>query len=244
MRLTVSFIFVLASFSSSPVFAEKPKVDKHGFAIKDDYSKAKILKDGIINPKDFLPRPPLKGEAEYKRDFETLLTLQKHRTKADCKAAEEVVNVSFRNFFQAPNGPLTKGEADHFNAVLDEVRFDTAHFVKQIKDFYSRPRPFVVNPKIKPCAAKEKSGSYPSGHAAIPRVMAYLLSDWDPARKDAFFKRADDIAQTRLMAGVHHPSDIIAGKLFADRFFPLYLGDEKFLQRWSAVKEGLKLPKH
>ena len=50
-------------------------------------------------------------------------------------------------------------------------------------------------------------------------MMADLLSEWDPTREAQFRARADLIGHDRVMSGVHHPTDIVAGKKLGDEIF-------------------------
>jgi acid phosphatase (class A) len=57
-----------------------------------------------------------------------------------------------------------------------------------------------------------------------------VLSKLDPSRKELFMKRADQIAADRVLAGVHHPSDIEAGKKLGDAEFAALEKSPKFEQ--------------
>jgi acid phosphatase (class A) len=50
----------------------------------------------------------------------------------------------------------------------------------------------------------------------MSRILARVLSRIYPDRAAAFMQRADEIAKNRVLGGVHHPSDIEAGKKLGD----------------------------
>lgn len=57
-------------------------------------------------------------------------------------------------------------------------------------------------------------GSYPSGHATLARCWAELIGHYngDPTKKKLMIEAADDVALNREVAGLHFPSDSVAGK--------------------------------
>jgi acid phosphatase (class A) len=166
-----------------------------------------------------LPPPPTHGSDVEKSDFDTLKQFQKTRTKPDCERAEYEVEVSLEHLFGPKYGPLTQPEVEKLQAFVDKARNDTDWFVQKVKKQWSRPRPYFTDPTITPCVKREQTNAYPSGHASIAEMMADLLSQWDPSRAAQFHARAEVIRHDRVMAGVHHPSDIEAGKKLGDELF-------------------------
>lgn len=64
-----------------------------------------------------------------------------------------------------------------------------------------------------------RNGSYPSGHAFEAYLIAYHLSDIDPKNKDIYMFCAKKISKSRIIAGVHFPSDIKGGIFLAQQIF-------------------------
>jgi acid phosphatase (class A) len=59
-------------------------------------------------------------------------------------------------------------------------------------------------------------------------VYARLLAVIYPERAEVFRAQGDQAALNRVIGGVHHPSDIIAGKKLGDILADEYLADAKF----------------
>ncbi|TSC84421.1 MAG: PA-phosphatase-like phosphoesterase [Parcubacteria group bacterium Gr01-1014_17] len=78
-----------------------------------------------------------------------------------------------------------------------------------IRFFYYRPRPFVAY-EIQPLFA-EHSWSFPSGHAAFFFALATSLYFYNKKWSACFFLAAILISISRIIAGVHYPSDILGG---------------------------------
>lgn len=84
-----------------------------------------------------------------------------------------------------------------------------------IRALYARPRPFLAMPSITTLIEKSTEASFPSGHAMLFFALAIALyfthRKWAPY----FIIVAVLIGIARVIAGVHYPSDIIAGALLA-----------------------------
>lgn len=73
----------------------------------------------------------------------------------------------------------------------------------------ARPRPCHEGARaLVPCPS---GGSFPSDQAAASFAAAAVLSAFDPKLRTALQMLAASISASRVVAGVHHPSDIIAG---------------------------------
>lgn len=83
--------------------------------------------------------------------------------------------------------------------------------VELIRLFYHRPRPFVAF-NTEPLFP-EHSWSFPSGHAAFFFALAASLYFYNKKWGAWFFIAATIISVSRVIAGVHYPSDILGGAL-------------------------------
>jgi acid phosphatase (class A) len=80
------------------------------------------------------------------------------------------------------------------------------------KQRWRRPRPFVRDSRVHPCLAAPTGTSYPSGHSATAAVWGELLSAAFPAKREAFMVQVRETMWSRVLAGVHFPSDTQAGR--------------------------------
>ena len=82
-------------------------------------------------------------------------------------------------------------------------------FVSLIRIFYQRPRPFMIY-QVNQLIAKNEF-SFPSGHAAFFFALAMAIYFYNKKWSVWFFAAAILIALARIAAGIHYPSDILAG---------------------------------
>jgi acid phosphatase (class A) len=91
---------------------------------------------------------------------------------------------------------------------------DASRANDKAKDFYKRPRPFMVMGEAS-CTPQERphSDAYPSGHASIGWAWALALAQIAPDRADAVLARGRNYGASRVVCGVHWKSDVEAGRL-------------------------------
>ena len=83
--------------------------------------------------------------------------------------------------------------------------------VEAIRFFYHRPRPFTAF-SFQPLFP-DTAWSFPSGHAAFFFALATAVYLYNKKWGVGFFVAATFISVSRVAAGVHYPSDVLAGAL-------------------------------
>ncbi len=113
------------------------------------------------------------------------------------------------------------------------------------QDYWKSPRPWMADSRVELIAPKITSYGYPSGHTTTNTVWAYVLSELFPAKHDALFKRANDIAHHRMVGGVHFPHDLEGGRALAKATFAKMKTNPAFQQELRAARaelRGAKIP--
>lgn len=77
--------------------------------------------------------------------------------------------------------------------------------------FLYRPRPFVANPDIRNLLSIQPSGAFPSEHATALLALASVLGSAWSVRTPIAWLLALGAAVSRVFAGAHYPSDVLAG---------------------------------
>jgi acid phosphatase (class A) len=179
---------------------------------------------------------PAKSSPQDIEDYQTLLQLQKTRTKADCARGVSEVNINLENFYGPAYGPLTQTEVAKWTPLFNEFSSLAWPLIKAAKDKWQRPRPFITHSDISPCVKLEKSFSYPSGHAAMAYYYLEILEQLKPALKDSLTRRADQIAHDRNIVGVHYPSDVRDGKILGDEIYEFRKDEPRFKELLARAK--------
>lgn len=181
------------------------------------------------------PAPPAAGSKADLRDLAALKDWQHKRTREQCAKAGAGAHASYEEFF-GDISPFADPLPEAAAVIFKRVKTETDGVAADVKDMFKRPRPFLRDAALEPCLGRAGGLAYPSGHATISRLFALMLADLVPSRKKEFFARADEAALYRVIGGVHHPSDIEAGKKLAGKLYKVYRKSPAFKADMAALR--------
>ncbi len=165
-----------------------------------------------------------------------LLALQEKRTPeqvARCRA-EVKLNMSL---FQGVLGPwFTAANLPKLDRLSQNVDKDVSHFVTMAKKHFNRPRPAQEDCRITWSVPPDASPAYPSGHSTWATVYALLLAEIAPERHAALLERGREIGWDRAMAGAHHYSDVVAGRVLGQALWQALLKSPQFREELVTIK--------
>jgi hypothetical protein len=133
-----------------------------------------------------------------------------------------------------------KLEINGFEEFFDKLNDDFLEtLIFKLKFHYNRMRPFQLSwyfideIDIVPILSYSAlSPSYPSGHTLQGIVVTKVLSTHFPQHKQILDEVALRIAMSRIIVGVHYPSD----NAFSEQISKTILSDEKFQKNFIDVK--------
>ena len=82
-----------------------------------------------------------------------------------------------------------------------------------IKRWIARPRPFRTCPGIRECARSLDEFSFPSGHTLHSVAFSLILTVYYPMFALFVWPLTALIAVSRVILGLHYPSDVVVGAL-------------------------------
>lgn len=187
-----------------------------------------------------LPPPPANDSAQTKRELQEVVDMQGKRTQemaAKAKADNEENVWVFSDVmgpqFNAKALPLT-------SAFFDRIVATEAAVVDPAKDFWKRPRPHMLDSRIEPIVKRSTSGSWPSGHTTVGTLMGITLANMVPEKRAEIMSRAWQYGDHRIVAGIHYPSDIEAGRI-AGSVISLQLAQQQdFQQEYKKAQRELR----
>ncbi|MEP7242332.1 MAG: phosphatase PAP2 family protein [Gammaproteobacteria bacterium] len=189
-----------------------------------------------------LPPGPANDSAVTRAELDLILNIQQNRTPAEAARAKADAEVSIYRFadalgdppaLEAKNLPLTQ-------ALFKRVLATEGDMIGPGKDYFGRPRPFALDARITPVITKPMNPSYPSGHTTWARAVGLILADMIPERRSELLARADEYAFNRVVAGVHYPSDVEAGKLAGTALAALLFASPEFVSDYAGAKKELR----
>ena len=84
------------------------------------------------------------------------------------------------------------------------------------------------------------SYSYPSGHSTFGAMTAILLANMVPEKRGELFARGWDYGQSRVIGGVHFPSDVESGRIEATAMVALMMQNPDFRNDFAAARAELR----
>jgi acid phosphatase (class A) len=163
----------------------------------------------------YLPAPPANDSKQTKEEIAEILNIQGNRTPEQASAAVADAEENVWRFADVMGSDFTATKLPKISAFFDRIAATEGAVTDPAKDFWQRPRPHMLSDKIKPIVKKSKSGSWPSGHATLGYLMATLLSDMVPEKRNELYSRASQYAENRIIAGIHYRSDTIMSRTAA-----------------------------
>jgi len=161
-----------------------------------------------------LAPPPLPNSAEQTADMAEVVAIYRACSTNDAALAFGEKKFSIFNFTPALGGCLQPGQCPKTEAFFARLQKDAAAASDKAKEYWKRPRPFTANPSLA-SGKLEKSFGYPSGHATEGMVLALVLANLFPERREEILAIGRDIGWHRVWIARHYPTDIYAGRVFA-----------------------------
>jgi hypothetical protein len=188
-----------------------------------------------------VPPPPAPGSPEDQADLAAILAAQQARTpdiETECKLDQGFSEHLFQSIY---GSNLTQDNSPKFYHLMKTVLALTGLVNGAAKGEYKRPRPYQGHPDVVHALFQVGGYSYPSGHSMASFTLAVVLGAIFPDKQQAFLDRAGQIAQSRVNAGVHYPSDIKEGEVLGKATAAAILASPAFQADLAGVKAELKM---
>jgi len=189
------------------------------------------------------PKSPALGSQVDQLDLQTILSVQDSRTIDQKNEAirdqhylitlmTDVIDSSF------------KIKYPHTFMVLEQANKDSSFITSMLKNENARLRPYEQHPDLVHPLFSTDGYSYPSGHASGMDLQAHILATLfhTNGQDSLLFKRAREIADSRVVAGVHYPSDVKEGQALGDLLFTELESNPKFKHALHAAAKADHIP--
>lgn len=170
---------------------------------------------------DKLPAPPKNSSSIVLDELKFMQDSMRNAEKSQLNVARNAHDLDdfydgYADFVNALTGE------NYTNDAIRDITARTDGLINWVKYQYLRPRPYQLAKKIgvdldSIVDKRYTTGSYPSGHACEAYVLGYTFSVIHPKFSKKIYEYASDIAHSRIVAGVHFPTDIVGGKLLAEQ---------------------------
>ena len=205
---------------------EIQKVDQLVFAPQNElkkpkYNKIKIFTEGWQTGV-VLTQPPRNSS---KQTLEEIRTIQKMYDATTPEEKEEymLTDVDGSHYITQV---LDENDREWDQKKIDTITEQSKHVIRHYKNHYNRPRPYQIakfyDIDLNGTELDSmKTPSYPSGHAIQGYLIGKVLAGKDKTNAELYLSMGEQVADSRISAKAHYPSDKEYGKKVAD---VLYLG--------------------
>jgi acid phosphatase (class A) len=195
----------------------------------------RYLAPGKPDVLSLLPAPPAAGSHEQAADLAEAQQAVKNRTPEEVAHGKAESDFGLSNFSPAIGSGFQSDKLPKTTALFSKVMAETKAVTDVGKKHWKRPRPYEVDPKLLE-GEKETSFGYPSGHSTRATVMAILLADLYPDKRDAILAIGRQIGWDRVATGRHYETDVFAGRVLGQAIVRELYNSPTFELDFAAAK--------
>ena len=183
-----------------------------------------------------LPPPPGIGSAEDEKDRRIVREEQQKRTQAAAEKAEALDHFTVFDFAEVVGPGFTRQNLPITDGFFKRVATDQRFFVDAAKKAFARLHPAFVDPSLKPSLHYSTTGSYPSGHTTEATLVALVLAEIFPEKREAILRRCAEISYQTVIGGVTYPSDYRAGQTAGEIIATTMMRSPDFIRDLPAAR--------
>lgn len=175
----------------------------------EPYFSAQTISPVLLTP------PLVPRSAPWNDEVETIIAIQKNASPTERSKAAEERNVHPEMMIKQIDPAITRQRYPALYHMMDRVSATSYKVGEASKNYWRTSRPYIMDTRVKALINAHSNPAYPSGHTTSSYSWAYALSQVMPDKRAALMQRAEEIAQHRVLVGMHYPHDIRGGKELA-----------------------------
>jgi acid phosphatase (class A) len=202
---------------------------------KDEPRPAPYLAERV-DFRGLLPASPANGSFSDDQDRRTVGLLQETGNER-FRLAELDSRFLYPRFSEAFGEPIDRARLPATVHLLNRAMRDVAATTFAAKDHFRRARPYQNVQLARLCGSARppapepnptERSSYPSGHGSYGWAVAMILARLKPERAAQLLERAAEYGESRVVCGLHYPSDVAAGRVIAAAVVATLAGNPQF----------------
>jgi acid phosphatase (class A) len=195
-----------------------------------------LFRPGLIDAIKLLPTPAALDTEEMKAELQTVLRVQETRTDKDIERARDDEKIRTESFQSALGPWATAEKLPRLQALFKRMEKEAKVHSNAAKNHFKRGRPLTADSRVKPLFEEPDPG-YPSGHSLRGQMFALLLAELAPDKTETLLARGREIGWSRVIGGVHFPSDVNAGRTLGQALAREMLANPAFRMELEEVRK-------
>jgi len=191
--IIANFLIILINFDS---FAEP-------------YFSSKLLQFDLID------LPINRSSKEYKKELSQIIAIQSNIDLDELELSAQEKNFTALTLIKRANISANPKKNPQLFALLKNVTDTSISVTDDFKNHFKTTRPYLADSRVKMLISPSKGYAYPSGHTTGSYIYAHVLGMIYPKKYSKLKEIAEEIAQHRVLVGMHFPHDIEGGKKLA-----------------------------
>ncbi|MBL8555860.1 MAG: phosphatase PAP2 family protein [Phenylobacterium sp.] len=204
------------------------------------------LKEGVLNGAEILGPPPAPESPQGRADRTVFEETRRLEGSERWKTAQQDNDLwgggAVKRFSCAVGVELSEKTTPVTSRMLHRIELDVRTLGTPAKAAYDRKRPLIGN-DAPLCVPREDwmktNASYPSGHAMTAWSWALLLTELKPDRATALLETGKAGGDSRVVCGVHFPSDVEAGRTLGAAMMARLHADKAFAADLKQAKREI-----
>lgn len=208
------------------------------FVVHNSFAEEYFSADKI--PLNSIAKPLDRNHQEYRSEVNKIILLQKNADPKEVEESNNEIALKAENISVFVDQSLTRSDLPKLYILLDNSLQTTIKVTEKFKNHWNMKRPYLSDSRIKSLVKTPATNpSYPSGHTTTSFVTAEILASLIPSKSNQFLQRADEVANHRILVGMHFPHDIEAGKVLAKIILKNLHQSDEFKKDYAAAAAEL-----
>ena len=176
---------------------------------------------------------------QYRDEISQIIAIQSKIDLDELEICAQEKNFTALTLMKRANISANPKQNPQLFALLKNVTDTSISITDDFKNHFKTTRPYLSDSRVKMLISPSKGYAYPSGHTTGSYIYAHILGMIYPKKYAKLKEIADEIAQHRILVGMHFPHDIEGGKKLALLILGGLTQNNNFQQDLTKAKEEI-----
>ena len=176
---------------------------------------------------------------QYRDEISQIIAIQSKIDLDELELCAQEKNFTALTLMKRANISANPKQNPQLFALLKNVTDTSISITDDFKNHFKTTRPYLADSRVKMLISPSKGYAYPSGHTTGSYIYAHILGMIYPKKYAKLKEIAEEIAQHRILVGMHFPHDVEGGKKLALLILGGLTQNNNFQQDLTKAKEEI-----